>query len=61
MSKVSKDLADSAKEDLKHSEDYAKSASKKFKIIGDPDGEKIADDTAKIAKKGVKHVEKRLR
>lgn len=61
MSKLSKELADSAKEDLKSAKDRAKKASQKFKMIGDKKGSKLADDAANAADKGAKYVEERMR
>jgi len=61
MSKDSKRLGQLAKEDLESAREAAKKAAEKFRVIGDKEGKKFADDAADSADKGVSHVEKRMR
>ena len=55
-----KNIAREAHKDLRDAQKSAKRASEKFKVIGDPDGKKLADNAADAADEGANYVEKRL-
>jgi len=60
MSKENRDLARVAQKHLKEAKENSKEAQKIFKIINDPDGEKIAGDVVKKAEDAEGYVSKRL-
>ena len=60
MSKENRDLAKVAQKHLKQAKENSKEAQKIFKIINDPDGEKIAGNVARQAEDAEGYVSKKL-
>jgi hypothetical protein len=60
MSESKKGLAKEAKEQFQRAKESTKRASDIFKLIGDKDGEKLANDAARVIEDGQKYIDKRL-